>query len=107
MSDPRYTDPMNDPRQPTARRPLEDDSSPGTMWAWIVSIAAVIVVAMIVYGYNKPISGTAGNPPATNSSTTTGAAPAPAPRISPPVSAPTPTPATPAPASPAPRDTPR
>jgi hypothetical protein len=102
MSDPRYTDPL-DPRRPSARRPLEDDSGSGTMWSWIIGIIAIIVVAMMVYGYNKPIS-TAGNPPATNSSTTTGAAPAPAPGVNPPVSAPTPVPATPAPA---PADTPR
>jgi hypothetical protein len=103
MSDPRYTDPLNDPRRPAARRPLEDESGRGTMWALIVGIAAFIVVAMMVYGY-KPISTTAGIPPTTTSSTTTGAAPAPAPRINPSVSAPTPTPATPAPA---PGDTPR
>jgi hypothetical protein len=89
MSDPRYTDPLNDPRRPAVRRPLEDDRGSGTMWSWIVGIIAVIVVAMMVYGYNKPIS-TAGNPPATNSSTTTGAAPASAPGINPPVSEPTP-----------------
>jgi hypothetical protein len=105
MSDPRYTDPPNDPRRPAARRPLEDDSGRGTMWALIVGIVAFIVVAMMVYGY-KPIS-TASSPPATNSLTTTGAAPAPAPGINPPVAAPTPTPATPAPASPAPGDAPR
>ena len=87
MSDPRYTDPL-DPRRPAAPRPLEDDGGSGTMWSWIIGIIAIIVVAMMVYGY-KPTS-TAGNPPTTNSSTTTGAAPA--------------RPATP---EPAPADTPR
>jgi hypothetical protein len=109
MSDPRYTDPLNDPRRPGVRDPadlatprrleLEEDSGRGTMWAWIVGIIAVIVVAMLAYDYNRPISSTAGNPPTSSSSTTTGAAPAPAPSA--------PAPAIPAPATPAPGDTPR
>jgi hypothetical protein len=103
MSDPRYTDPLNDPRRPGApdstaprRLELEEDGGRGTMWVWIVGIIAVIVVAMLAYDYNKPISSTAGNPPTSSSSTTTGAAPAPAPSA--------PAPAIPAPA---PGDTPR
>jgi hypothetical protein len=107
MSDPRYTDPLNDPRRPGVRDPadsaaprrqeLEDDGGRGTMWAWIVGIVAVIVVAMLAYDYNKPVSSTADNPPTSSSSTTTGAAPAPV----------TPAPAAPTPATPAPADTPR
>ena len=109
MSDPRYTDPLNDPRRPGERDPadpaarrrleLEDDSGRGTMWAWIVGIIAIIVVAMLVYDYNKPISSTASNPPATSSPSTTGAAPPAPPR---PAAAPTPAPANPAPTTPAP-----
>jgi hypothetical protein len=108
MSDPRYTD-LNDPRRPGARDPadstaprrleLEEDGGRGIMWAWIVGIIAVIVVAMLAYDYNKPISSTADNPPTSSSPITTGAAPAPAPRA--------PAPAIPAPATPAPGDTPR
>ena len=110
MSDPRYTDP-NDTHRPGARDPadpamrrrleLEDDSGRGTMWAWIVGIIAIIVVAMLVYDYNKPISSTANNPPTTSPPATTGAAPPSAP-ANPPASAPTPAPANPAPAAPAP-----
>jgi len=95
MSDPRYTDPLNDPRRPhppdpVELRPLdvEEDTGRASMWAWIVGIIAVIVVAMLVYDYNRPISTTAASPPL-SSSTTTGAAPAP-PRVNPPVGAPTP-----------------
>ena len=112
MSDPRYTDPLNNPRRPGERDPadpaarrrleLEDDSGRGTMWAWIVGIIAIIVVAMLVYDYNKPISSTASNSPATSSPSTTGAAPPAPPRPTPPAAAPTPAPATPAPANPAP-----
>jgi hypothetical protein len=105
MSDPRYTDPQNDPRRPGANDPidpapprrldLEDDSGRGTMWAWIVGIIAIIVVAMLLYDYNRPISTTADNPPNTSSPSTTGAAPPAPPRINP--AAPTPAPAIPAP----------
>jgi hypothetical protein len=112
MSDPRYTDPLNDPRRPgfgdpadpsaPRRLDLEDDSSRGTMWAWIVGVIAVIVIAMLVYDYNRPLSTSAGNVPAANPPTTTGAAPPPAPKMVPPQSAPTPAPAVPAPATPAP-----
>jgi len=119
MSDPRYTDPSNDPHRPGLHDPadlavprrldLEDDSSRGTMWAWIVGVIAVIVIAMLVYDYNRPLSTSAGDTPAANAPTTTGAAPPPAPKMVPPPSAPTPAPAVPAPASPAPApsDTPR
>jgi hypothetical protein len=109
MSDPRYTDPLNDPRRPGANDPIDpapprrldlEDDSGGTMWAWIVGIIAIIVVAMLLYDYNRPISTTADNPPTTSSPSTTGAAPPAPPRISP--AAPTPAPAIPAPAAPAP-----
>jgi len=85
-TDPRYKDPVNDPGRMSAREPMssgsssynvEDDASRGGMWAWIVGIIAVIVIAMVIYDYNRPIS-TATNPPA-NPPTTTGSAPAPAP----------------------------
>jgi hypothetical protein len=106
MSDPSPTDPMNDPRRPGLLDPadpaaprrldLEDDGDRGTMWAWIVGMVAVIVVAMLLYDYNRPISNTASNPAASIPSTT-GAAPPSAPRATPPAA---PTPA-------APNDTPR
>jgi hypothetical protein len=46
MSDPRYTDPLNDPRwssarDPAARQPLEEDSDRATTWTWIVGIVGV------------------------------------------------------------------
>jgi hypothetical protein len=105
MSDPRYTDPVNDPRRPGAGEPagprydLQDDGGRGTMWAWIIGIVAIIVVAMVVYDYNRPIS-TVANPPSANSPSTTGAAPPPVPKAVP--SSPGPGPATPVPAAPAP-----
>jgi hypothetical protein len=101
MSDPRYTDPANDPRRTNSREPagpgpsrytVEDDAGRGGTWAWIVGIIAVIVIAMVVYDYNRPMS-TASNPPV-NPPSTTGAAP-------PPPLAP-PSPALPSPASPSP-----
>jgi hypothetical protein len=95
MSDPRYTDPANDPRRPDPRFPLnsgpsrydvQDDAGRGGMWAWIIGIIAVIVIAMLVYDYNRPIS-TAASPSA-NPPTTTGAAPPPPPPPAAPVPAP-------------------
>jgi hypothetical protein len=89
MSDPRYSDPVNDPNRRDRRDPmqpgtprydLEDDARSGT-WAWIVGIIAVIVIAMLVYDYSRPMS-TATSPPA-NPPTTTGSAPAPAPTAPP------------------------
>jgi hypothetical protein len=101
MSDPRPTDPMNDPRWPGPRDPadpaapprldLEDDGGRGTMWAWIVGLVAAIVVAMLLYDYNRPIPNTASNP-AASSPSTTGAAPPSAPMAT--------RPAAPAPATP-------
>ena len=85
MSDPRYTDPVNDPSRTIPRDPMEsgpsrynveDDANRGGMWAWIVGIIAVIVIAMLVYDYNRPIS-TATNPPVNPPSTTGAAPPAP------------------------------
>jgi hypothetical protein len=86
MSDPRYSDPVNDPNHSDRRNPMPprtprydvaDDGARSGMWAWIVGIIAVIVIAMLVYDYNRPIS-TASSPPV-NPPTTTGSAPAPAP----------------------------
>jgi hypothetical protein len=110
MSDPRYTDPLNDPRRPGPRDPvdptaprhleLKDDDGRGTVWAWIVGIIAVIVVAMLVYDYNRPISTTADNPPTSSSPTTTGAAPTPAPKANPPAPTTAPAPVMPVPSVP-------
>lgn len=105
MSDPRYTDPANDPRRTSPCDPagprytVEDDAGRGGMWAWIVGIIAVIVIAMLVYDYNRPIS-TANNPPA-NPPSTTGAAPPASPSPASPAPA-SPSPASPSPASPSP-----
>jgi hypothetical protein len=83
MSDPRYTDPVNDPRRTSPRDPVgsgpsrhnvDGDANRGGMWAWIVGIIAVIVIAMLVYDYSRPIS-TANIPPV-NPPSTTGSAPA-------------------------------
>jgi hypothetical protein len=105
MSDPRYQDPLIDPRRPSVRDPtepprpeIEDNSGRGTVWGWIVGVIALIVVAMLLYDYNRPISATAENPSSLSSPSTTGAAPALAPKINPPPSTPAPAPATPAPA---------
>jgi hypothetical protein len=82
MSDPRYTDPVNDPRRTSPRDPVgpgpsrynvDDDANRGGMWAWIVGIIAVIVIAMLVYDYNRPIS--TANSPSVNAPATTGSAP--------------------------------
>jgi hypothetical protein len=92
MSDPRYQDPLIDPRRPKPAEPqrleLEDDAGRSTIWGWIVGIVALIVVAMLAYDYNRPISTTADNPHSSSSPSTIGAAPA----------TPAPAPATPAPA---------
>jgi hypothetical protein len=93
MSDPRYPNPMNDPVRRDRRDPLQpgtprydvqDDGSRTGMWAWIVGIIAVIVLAMVVYDYNRPIS-TAASPPVNPPSTTGSASPAqtPAPPMAP------------------------
>jgi hypothetical protein len=83
MSDPRYPDPLNDPVRTDRRDPLqpgtpryqvEEDSGRTGMWAWIVGIIAVIVIAMVVYDYNRPIS-TASSPPVSPPSTTGAASP--------------------------------
>ncbi len=113
MSDPRYTDPLKDPRGPESRDPadpasprrldLEDDSGRGTMWAWIVAVIAVIVVGMVLYDYNRSPASTAGNVPTSSPPVTTGAAPPPAPKVG----QPNPAPAPGAPATPAPSNTPR
>jgi hypothetical protein len=111
MSDPHYTDPANDPRRTNSRDPagpgpsrytVEDDAGRGGMWAWIVGIIAVIVIAMVVYDFNRPMS-TASNPPVNPPSTTGAAAPAsPAP-----LSPASPSPALPSPALPSPAPAPK
>jgi hypothetical protein len=102
MSDPRYIDPVNDPRRTRPNTPgeLRDDAGRTGIWSWIIGIVAVIVVAMLVYNYTRPDSTTASNPPSSNSSTTTGAAPASVPST-PPAAKPAPTLAIPAPDTPA------
>ena len=105
-------DPLTDPpRQPDELRRLnlEQDSSGAAMRPWIVGGIATIIVAMLVYDYNRQDSTTASTPPSSGSSTTTGAAPAPPARVNPAASMPVPglpAPANPAPATPSPADTP-
>lgn len=108
MPDPRYTDPINDPRRPRPRDPAEfrpgrvDDTGRTTIWAWIIGVITVIVIAMLVYDYSRPSSTAAGNQPSASSPTTTGAAPANTPNTTPPASPTTSAPATPSPGSPTP-----
>jgi hypothetical protein len=72
-------DPLTDrSREPDELRRLnlELDSAGGTMWPWMIGILAAIIVAMLAYDYERPISIMASAPPSSSSSTTTGAAPA-------------------------------
>jgi hypothetical protein len=80
MNDPNRRDRRDSMQPGTQRYDVEDDSRSGT-WPWILGIIAAIVIAMLVYDYNRPIS-TASNPSA-NPPTTTGSAPAPAPAPAP------------------------
>jgi hypothetical protein len=96
----KLVDPLtNPPRQPDELRRLnlEQDSSGPAMRPWIVAAIAVIVVAMLVYDYTRPISTTASALPSPSSSTTTGAAPAPFPKANPLVATPSSVPSTSAP----------
>jgi hypothetical protein len=88
-------DPLTDPRrQPDELRRvnLAQDSSGAAMRPWIVAAIAGIVVAMLVYGYTKPISTTASAPPSSSSSTTTGVALTPFPKANPFAATPSPAP---------------
>jgi hypothetical protein len=62
---------MNDPRQPTVAAIRRRQRARHHMG---VVHSRLVVIAMMVYGHNRPVS-SAGNPHATDSSTTTGAAP--------------------------------
>jgi hypothetical protein len=100
MTDPRYTDPPTDPRfrDPVLR---DDTSSGGAMWGWIAGIAVLIlVVFVLIGGWNGSGTNTASNAPSNPAATTTGSAPA--------GGAMTPRPATPPahPATPAPTPAP-
>jgi hypothetical protein len=102
MTDPRYTDPPTDPRlrDPALR---DDTASGGAMWGWIAGIAVLIlVVFVLIGGWNGSGTNTASNTPNTPAATTTGSAPR---STAPPAATPAPakpaapaTPATPAPA---------
>jgi hypothetical protein len=102
MSHPRHTDPLTDrPREPDELRRLnlELDSAGGTMWPWVVGLFAAIIVAMLVYDYERPILTSAGTPPSSSSPTTTGAAPPTPVKVNPLAAAPSEAPVTPAPAT--------
>jgi hypothetical protein len=83
MSDPRYSNVMNDahrlgPRDPAELRHLNfEDRGHDSIWAWIASIVAAIVVLTLAYDYNGLISTKARNPAASNGSSNTGLALAP------------------------------
>ena len=79
-------DPLTDPpRQPDEFRGLNlaQDRRGDAMRPWIVGTIAGIIVAMLVYGYTRPISMTASAPPSSSSSATTGVAPVPFPKANP------------------------
>ena len=75
MTDPRYTDPPTDPRfrDPVLR---DDTSTGGAMWGWIAGIAVLIlIVFVLIGGWNGSGTNTASNAPNNPAATTTGAAP--------------------------------
>jgi hypothetical protein len=99
MTDPRYTDPPTDPRfrDPVLR---DDTSSGGAMWGWIAGIAVLIlIVFVLIGGWNGSGTNTASNAPNNPAATTTGSAPRSA---TPPAATPAPANPAPAPAAPAP-----
>ena len=62
MTDPRYTDPRNDPV-------LRDDANIGVVWGWIAGLAIVALVAFVVVaGWNSD-QNTANRDPAAPMST--------------------------------------
>jgi hypothetical protein len=77
--------PTDAPWQPheLRRLNLEQDSSSDAKRPWIVGGVVGIIVAMLVYGYTRPIPTTASARPSPHSSTTTGAAPTTAPTVNP------------------------
>jgi hypothetical protein len=92
-------DPLPDrSRQPDELRRLnlEQDNSGAAMRPWIVAGIAAIVVVLLVYGYNAPISTIASAPPSRSPSTTTGAAPGTRPNVNPLPATPSSAPAAPA-----------
>ena len=71
MTDPRYTDPRNDPV-------LRDDANIGGTWGWIAGLAILALIAFVVVaGWNSDRH-TAGNNPSAPMSTSS------APRAMPP-----------------------
>jgi hypothetical protein len=81
--------PTDAPPQPHELN-LEQDSSCDAKRPWIVGGVAGIIVAMLVYGYTRPISTTASARPSPHSSTASSVAPAIAPTVTPAPSAPAP-----------------
>ncbi|HEY5280475.1 MAG TPA: hypothetical protein VIJ67_12025 [Pseudolabrys sp.] len=98
MTDPRYTDPPTDPRfrDPVLR---DDTSRGGAMWGWIAGIAVLIlIVFVLIGGWNGSGTNTASNAPNNPAATTTGSAPGGAMAPRPATPAPAPAAKTPAPA---------
>jgi hypothetical protein len=90
MSSPRPTDLLTDRvREPDELRRLnlELDSAGTTMWPWMIGLLAAIIVAMLVYDYERPILTTAATPAKVNPPTAT---PSSAPVIPAPATQPTP-----------------
>ena len=89
MSDPRYSNVRNDarplgPRDPAELRHLNlEDGGHDSIWAWIASIIAAIVVLTLAYDCNGLISTKARNPAALNASSNTGLALAPVQKTNP------------------------
>jgi hypothetical protein len=100
---PRHTDSSTDrPREPDELRRLnlELDSAGGTMiWPWMIGLLAAIIVAMLVYNYERPTLTTASTPPSSSSPTTSGAAPATPAKVNPLAATPSAAPVSPAPAT--------
>lgn len=68
MTDPRFTDPYNDPPRmsdPVVRR---DDSVAGGMWGWIAGVAVLLLIGfLIIAGNNSNTASTGSSPTATSS----------------------------------------
>jgi hypothetical protein len=70
MSDPRFTDPRNDPRL------TPSSESAGGVWGWVAGLAVVALIAFIIIaGWNSSTNTAANNPGMSPAPVTTGSAP--------------------------------